>query len=1467
MYRLCKLFISDVTAGDNLLRNAFVPINRESGIADHGVLFAANGTCKTTLLSFILNIFSPEQRRFVQHLQSTGDKTLEQYLIPGRPAVVLVDLACNEQPTLFNSAPESHLVLGQLLYRSRGMVDKLDRIFFIAHSPDFFDLLRTTWDNLLEQEQPWRAIRDFVSQHAQQTNVQSEWLTVLERLGLDPWLIDRQIDFARSEGGIKDAFKFRSESDFLNFFLGCVTDLEAAETLRKNIGQSLRKMEDRPRKIAQLETARELKRRLRDYNASARIWRDALDAVDGSKAVLGEAVHLLQQSKTLAEQQMQLREKALQETQKLRATTHKKQEVAQIHVATVERFQLCQAVHQAQEEISRAEQEIQCFKEEQHGLKAADIVAEIRRNRGQLEIKQDVLRQASEELSPLLERIALFSLQYHARLDEDRRSLLALIKQHEAHIAELDSSMKTGEVQLKAYLSKRSALEEQKLELSARIRAAQERRQALPMQEGESPDEARERLQDNLRDMDARLTAVSEQRASLEKKIGSNEEKWRLLQKKQSELNVQHEQARQCQEAEFKQRQRLLASPHLQRIAGRTTFDPTKAELVSRLDDALTRSWEKIEQKKRQQADLTRELERLRGTETLTADEQTRGLLAHYHQQGISPEELKTFPEHLASLYTAPKDIARFIESDPGRFTGLMATSQTVIEKIRALPVPGWLYRPVILSTWGEQEESKPISASVICPADPGVYSKRYLEETRSRLQEQLDKLIVNINLERKQLREMEADSRALHAYRDTYPDDCTVTALSERLQGLEQSLVELQAEITDRENDAQSLRKQKSEQEALHYALTKKRVQIGEHHDQVQAWRKEYESLERWGNQAEKNAAALKKLALSMETEAEKIQRIREEVASLKADIQVSRSQIKGLDERAGEVPKYPEATLNDEQRKTALQMDRESLKQLFEEARDHQRHRADALGVSTVQRELIELEGTVSHQESHLESMLREVTLEPETIEHWVGQSVTQREERRNFLNEKIQETTGAIGTMRGRIEYQNRDIEKLTQTLTQCAALSIKSSIRETDLNDQDLEEMIHLFQQDVQRHGEKLERLDLRTRELEAAVKEQETWRQEVELGLAATQSFTPLWDQQSPRMDWPETLSTAEPQENIEATRTLNAQARQHITAFEQLRYSLESARSQMGTEFEHLRSDLAAERFMHNLPAVIDELLRYDTESLGNQAKELIQRCEEIAQNIEGDLSISQQIMDNLVDMLLSRAKEYHQKLQTAAQQLLPEDVYMYGGRSILRAGTRLDFTRFGADFKRTVENWLHELMQQDRLPEVNQRVGNCLGAELLYQLLRASTGKKDFGIRLLKCDDTGRNYEQVGKDLGSGGEALTTAVLLYTLLTFMRKKRHNLPHGRLPAFLILDNPLGVCNRSDFLDAQLKVAKAMGIQCVYLTGINDRESLGLFELRVAIRKGEKKARIGKRTYTILEIAELNVEHTAIPVLA
>ncbi|MDM8537443.1 hypothetical protein QUF70_11855 [Desulfobacterales bacterium HSG17] len=145
----------------------------------------------------------------------------------------------------------------------------------------------------------------------------------------------------------------------------------------------------------------------------------------------------------------------------------------------------------------------------------------------------------------------------------------------------------------------------------------------------------------------------------------------------------------------------------------------------------------------------------------------------------------------------------------------------------------------------------------------------------------------------------------------------------------------------------------------------------------------------------------------------------------------------------------------------------------------------------------------------------------------------------------------------------------------------------------------------------------------------------------------------------------------------------------------------------------------------------------------------------------------------------------------------------------------------------------------------------------MLYRLLHTSNAKNEFGICLLKCNDTGRNYEPVSRDMGSDGEALTRAVLLYSLLISMRQKRFHRKYERIPAFLILDNPIGVCNRSDFLDAQLKVAKALGIQYVCLTGINDTESLELFEHRIAVRKNNRQINIDGNLYNMLEIYEQN----------
>ena len=65
MFKITRIFASDIRAGSNILQQAHLPISAPDGgdPSQHGVIFAVNGTCKTTLISFLLNTFYPDKKR------------------------------------------------------------------------------------------------------------------------------------------------------------------------------------------------------------------------------------------------------------------------------------------------------------------------------------------------------------------------------------------------------------------------------------------------------------------------------------------------------------------------------------------------------------------------------------------------------------------------------------------------------------------------------------------------------------------------------------------------------------------------------------------------------------------------------------------------------------------------------------------------------------------------------------------------------------------------------------------------------------------------------------------------------------------------------------------------------------------------------------------------------------------------------------------------------------------------------------------------------------------------------------------------------------------------------------------------------------------------------------------------------------------------------------------------------------
>ena len=76
-----------------------------------------------------------------------------------------------------------------------------------------------------------------------------------------------------------------------------------------------------------------------------------------------------------------------------------------------------------------------------------------------------------------------------------------------------------------------------------------------------------------------------------------------------------------------------------------------------------------------------------------------------------------------------------------------------------------------------------------------------------------------------------------------------------------------------------------------------------------------------------------------------------------------------------------------------------------------------------------------------------------------------------------------------------------------------------------------------------------------------------------------------------------------------------------------------------------------------------------------------------------------------------------------------------------------------------------------------------------------------------------------------SGGERLTAAILLYCALARLRSHQTG-RRGRATSVLLLDNPIGTVSRPRYLDLQREVARALGIQLIYATGVGDLDAIG-----------------------------------------
>lgn len=235
------------------------------------------------------------------------------------------------------------------------------------------------------------------------------------------------------------------------------------------------------------------------------------------------------------------------------------------------------------------------------------------------------------------------------------------------------------------------------------------------------------------------------------------------------------------------------------------------------------------------------------------------------------------------------------------------------------------------------------------------------------------------------------------------------------------------------------------------------------------------------------------------------------------------------------------------------------------------------------------------------------------------------------------------------------------------------------------------------------------------------------------------------------------------------------------------------------------------------------------------------------------DLENATKHRGNIVRRLSSLAEQAIGTLRMASRlSRLPDSLGDWSGKEFLRI-------RFSQPDAATVSLRVGDVVDTvaaqtaGRAPSGRGTAPKRDGMALLLESVHACV-PKGFSVEILKPDSVLRD-ERVPvenmNDVLSGGQELTSAIVLYCTLAALRANQRGQMRSRHSGVLFLDNPIGKASASYLLDVQKGVADALGVQLVYTTGLYDDRVLASFPLWVRMRN-DADLRAGLKHITVSE---------------
>ena len=1433
MAKLLRLHLSSVGHKDARFFPLTLEFRNRHGDPTDCVVWLMNGGGKSSMMNLFYSSFLPESREFLgSRIESKSDKRkLTDYVKANDMAVILSEWQMPAAGNLFSGTR----IVGQVVVWKGGVAtpddeSRLEREFFTFRGSENMPFDSLPFHGLTPQPittitklKEWLAqlSAEYPQLEVERADQRSKgkWRDILDRAGIDTELFNYHLKMNVREGGAAELFKVRDTMEFVDLFLQMAFNPEQADKTREQIEAVREKLLRLPQKeleerftLGLLEQLRPLSHEASVANTTEIAWREQRRENFLLRTAIDNSI-----KKT--EQQLTRITTDLADVREARANAHKQKLARQEYRLNYHNLARELTFREAQQEAVSAREKLQAALFGKNLAAAGIRFARIASRQLQLDELNRLREEELAEEKPVLDDLHVLGATYKAALSDDLARIDELLKtSKDALSKEVDNHDKAAKTL--THLRDGHVRTISELETVKRRLVQRDQRRASLRQEGFLlPDEKAVNALERWRiEQQSVETAVS----AAEARMDEIDADLQTVRQKIANLSL-HRQYRE-QEAIEKDRawhkgdadgKSLRECSAIREVLASDSPDLDFPDLMRLVHLRWQRLDEELIQGRLERVDDERTLHSFEVERLFPASREVELVVTHLRDRGIKT----ALPAYrfLATNATLNGTARRWLSSDPARFSGVVVTNEKEFESLQKRPfaVHG-LRHPVQITLSGNPDETNLKSQmTVALPSGDGAFNYEAAAIGQSEVESRLEQSDGRIGALETQKHEALDVIQRLSAWQKEFGGGALSRFASERDQ-LQEEMTRLDSQI-GAVRAAETVRVSERSTKASEAKELRPRVAIlVQRQERLRGYIQEYESHdESWLEERREKIALIEQLHGQVAAQEREVDRLSAEIESRRERVRLltAEHQQRGAQQDA---IRFHNALVAHEPPTLEAAVTRYNI----------------ALARYDEKFGRSELDGQIKQAQLHLAELRDEdrklsigLTAEEVAVaaKHPDPEGRREEAEREHLKAHSINET--AIATL----VAAEKD-RPAARAHKQGLGLPPDQPTPETSKEAINCREAL----------DRAIEADTIQITDLDSKISETEREEQTLKSRISArTPHITTLED----IIDSSDGAPPALPEDDLLVSQIVS-DAKRHTQSLFQ-KYQV--ARGVVDERVEQLHTVSRKEEF-----SAIPSIAR---ERLANLPREeLLQRCGEFIQSHEAwqkvlrneveTLSKDKDLVVRALDGVATSAVRLLGKAERAS--IMPDAFPGWTGQPFLRI---------------TAQPVTEPAARRDRLAALVSRLVAEKAIPTGHALASAALREVGGTIRatLLKPEDPLRPDRHDITEFGtfSGGEKMTAAVLLYVTLAQLRTRgRVEHTRERQAGVLLLDNPFGTASKREFVELQLRLARQMGVQLIYTTGVNDLGALDVLPRILRLRKRHRDRRSGD----LLLSQELSEEH-------